>query len=164
MGTRRTSWRSCRAIDVAIYRPPQARWPLALAAGIGGLLIGMVAGLVLGSDDPDPNETASAIRATLAAAAGSLEVAQIEYREAVSDGGVERRTEYEGSLDALDSSRSNYRTVRPALETLVPSLVQEVDDLYQRCTSLMKAPSDVPDVSACLVRLGELLKGTAERP
>lgn len=144
---------------VAIYRPPKARWPLAVAFGIGGVLIGLVVGLALGRTDPDPEEAGREIRAALVSAAGSLEVAAIEYEESVSDGEVTREAEYEGALGALNSSRARYDEVRPVLVSLFPSLVEPIDDLYGEIEQSMRSRRDPAQVSAELQRLESILKG-----
>lgn len=144
---------------MAIYRPPKARWPLVAAASLGGLLLGFILGFVLGSDEPDPVEAARTIRSTLTAAAGSLEVAGIEYREAVSAGAVERPAEYEGSLRALESSRSGFRTVRPALDELDPARVRTIEGLYARCAGLMDERAATAGVTDCLADLQRQLEG-----
>jgi hypothetical protein len=146
---------------VAIYRPPKARWPLAVAAGLAGLLCGVVLGAVLFSADPDPLEAAGEIKASLVAAAGSLEVAAIEYEEAVPDGEVDREPEYEGALAAFESSRERYGEVRGALDVLVPDLVDGLDASYERCGEMMTAVADAAEVEACLAELEEALKGDA---
>ena len=144
---------------VAIYRPPKARWPLAVAFGVGGVLIGLVVGLALGRSDPDPEEAGSEIRAALISAAGTLEVAAIEYEESVSGGEVTREAEYEGALSALDSSRSRYDEVRPVLVSLFPSQVEPIDDLYGEIEQLMRSRTDPARVNAELQELEAILKG-----
>ncbi|HWL64694.1 MAG TPA: hypothetical protein VNP73_01865 [Actinomycetota bacterium] len=145
---------------MAIYRPPKARWPLALGTGIASLLIGAAIGLAIGTQDPDPVESAQALRSTLVAAAGSIEVAAIEYEEAVVDGTVEREAEYEGSLAALDSSNARYREVRSALELLAPEAADEIDSLFGRCRSLMEETADAERVTECLADLELVLTGS----
>jgi hypothetical protein len=144
---------------VAIYRPPKARWPLAVAVGVGGVLVGLITGLALGSSDPDPEEAGREIKAALVSAAGSLEVAAIEYEESVADGEVTRETEYEGALGALDSSRARYDDVRPVLVSLFPSQVEPIDDLYGEIEQLMRSRSDPTHVNAALQELESILKG-----
>src|SRR5918992_4350436 len=123
---------------MAIYRPPKARWPLAIATAVAGLVCGLLIGLAIGSKDPDPLEAAEEIRATLLSASGSLEVAAIEYEEAVGAEGVESEAEYEGARDALASSRAGYGEVRPALEALAPAIAESLDELYDRCATLIE--------------------------
>lgn len=145
---------------MAIYRPPKARWPLATAAAVGGVVCGLVAGLAIGSKDPDPLAAAQEVRAALVSAAGSLEVAVIEYEEAVGPGGVESQPEYEGARDALASSRERYREVRPALDALAPATVELLDALYDRCTALVEERVPAPEVEECAVELSAALEGT----
>jgi hypothetical protein len=146
---------------VAIYRPPKPRWPLAIVAGLVSLLIGFGIGLGVGSRDPDPTEVASDLRADLVAAAGSLEVAEIEYTESVADGEITRQAEYEGALGAIESSEARYRQVAPALEALVPSRSDEIDALFDECGRAMRERVDPAEVTECLGELRDLLKGEA---
>jgi hypothetical protein len=144
---------------VAIYRPPKARWPLALAVGVIALLAGIAIGLLLGSSDPDPVEATQKVKAELVAAAGALEVAAIEYEESVSEGEVERQEEYDGALDAIDSARDRFVAVRPALASLVPALADEIDDAFANSEQLMGDLADPAEVGAALGELEGLLKG-----
>jgi hypothetical protein len=144
---------------VAIYRPPKARWPVAVAFGIGGVLIGLVIGLALGRSDPDPEEAGTEIKAALVSAASTLEVTAIEYEESVSDGEVTKEAEYEGALSALESSRARYDEVRPVLVSLFPSQVEPIDDLYGEIERLMRSRTDPAQVNAALQELESILKG-----
>jgi hypothetical protein len=132
---------------------------LAVAVGVGGVLVGLITGLALGSSDPDPEEAGREIKAALVSAAGSLEVAAIEYEESVADGEVTRETEYEGALSALDSSRARYDDVRPVLVSLFPSQVEPIDDLYGEIEQLMRSRSDPTEVNAAIQELESILKG-----
>jgi hypothetical protein len=146
---------------MAIYRPPKARWPLALGVGITALLVGLLIGLAFGSADPDPVEAAQDVRAEMVAAAGALEVAGIEYEESVSGGEVTRQEEYDGALSAVASARERYAAVRPALASLVPSLTEQIDDAFDLCERLMADTADPAEVGAALGELEGLLKGEA---
>jgi hypothetical protein len=142
---------------MAIYRPPKARWPLATAAAIGGLVVGLVAGLAFAGGDPDPIDAARAINAALNSAAGSLEVAAVEYRESVAGGEVTKQAEFEGALAALASSKSRYSGVRPALSAL-PVEVEPIDELYEELESSMESRADRATVTATLEELEALLR------
>jgi hypothetical protein len=145
---------------VAIYRPPKARWPLAVAFGVGGATVGLVIGLALGSSDPDPEEAGREIKTELVSAAGSLEVAAIEYVESVSsDGEVTKEAEYEGALSALNSSRARYDDVRGILVSLFPSQVKPIDELYGKIEQLMRSRRAPTQVTAALQELQSVLKG-----
>ena len=144
---------------MAIYRPPKARWPLALGVGVAALLTGLVVGLTLGSNDMDPGEAAQDIKAELVSAAGSLEVAGIEYEESVSGGEITRQEEYDGALSAIASAKERYESVRPALASLVPSLATQIDDGFSRCEELMSEAADPAEVAPALGELEGLLKG-----
>jgi hypothetical protein len=144
---------------MAIYRPPKARWPLATATGVAGILCGLLVGLALGSSDPDPVAAAQEVKASLLSAAGSVEVAVIEYEEAVGDGGIESQSEYDGAVDALESSRAAYAEVRPALAALAPGAAADLDELYDRCGALMEDQASPTEVETCAADLTAALKG-----
>ena len=146
---------------MAIYRPPKARWPVATVAGAVGVVCGLLIGLVIGSKEPDPLDAAREVRASLVAAAGSLEVAVIEYEEAVGPGGLERPAEYEGARDAFASSRARYAEARPALAALAPAEAARLDELYDRCSELVEERAPEAEVEECAGELGAALEGDA---
>jgi hypothetical protein len=145
---------------MAIYRPPKPRWPLAVAAFAAGALIGLALGFALGGDEFDATEAAAEIRTTLAAAGGILEVAGIEYAEAVQDGEVQAEAEYRGALDALENSRERYTEVEPALETLAPEKAAEISDAYGAIETMMADIADEQGVETALDELESLLTGS----
>jgi hypothetical protein len=144
---------------VAIYRPPKPRWPLAVGVGLVCTLIGFGIGLAVGGRDPSPVALAEDLHSDLVAAAGSLEVAEIEYSESVSNGAVTRQAEYDGALAAIESSESRYQEVEPALQSLDPSRADEISGLYDECSSAMQETAEPTDVTECLKVLRDLLKG-----
>lgn len=144
---------------MAIYRPPKPRWPLAVATAFVGLLIGFGIGFAIGDKDPDPTEVADGVRAELVAAAGSLEVAQIEYEESVSDGEVTRQAEYEGAIGAVESSEARFEGVAAAVEALAPERAAEIEVLYEECADDMSDRVDSSEVARCLDELRVLLEG-----
>ena len=145
---------------MAIYRPPKPRWPLAVGMLVVGLLIGLALGFALGGDEFDAADAAAEIRTTLATATGSLEVAAIEYAEAVEDGEVQEEAEYRGAQDAVESSRSRYAEVEAALETLAPDTAEEISDAYAEIENLMSDVADEQEVGSALAELEELLSGS----
>ena len=144
---------------MAIYRPPKPRWPLAIGVGVISLFIGLGTGLALGTKKPDPTEVATDLRRGLVAAAGSLEVAEVEYTESVSNGEITRQAEYEGALGAIESSRDRYREVAPAVEAVVPSRSEEIEARYEECAGAMRDRAAPTEVTQCLAELRDLLEG-----
>ena len=130
-----------------------------MGVGIVSLLIGFGIGLAVGGGDPAPADVATDLRSDLVAAAGSLEVAEIEYAESVSNGDITRQAEYDGALDAIDSSKSRYQEVEPAIESLVPARADEISDRYDECSTAMRERTDPGEVTECLTQLRDLLKG-----
>ena len=122
-------------------------------------MLGLTVGLILASDDPDPTTAAHDIRSTLFAAAGSLEVAAIEYEESISSGAVVREAEYEGALAALASSRDRFGEVRPALVTLFRDRVEPIEDLYGEIEQAMRDRVDPAEITADIETLISLLEG-----
>lgn len=144
---------------MAIYKPPKARWPLAVFAGVLGLLIGVGLGFALGQEDPDAAEGVRLVKQELAAAAAGLEVAGIEYAEAVDDGEVLSEPEYQGSLDAIGNSRTRFESVEDALAALAPDLAEQIADGFDDAESAMEDRAPTEDVQALLDELSGLLKG-----
>ena len=142
---------------MAIYRPPKARWPLAVATLIAGLLIGGLAGWALGSKDPDPNEVAGDIRTKLTQAATVLDVVPIEYDEGVEDGEVVSDAEYSAAGDAVDRSRTHYDEVAPALESLAPETADEIESAYETLDSAIEEVADPDEVTSAAEALADLL-------
>ena len=145
---------------MAIYRPPKPRWPLAVAALVAGLLIGLALGLALGGEEFDATEAATEISGTMASAAGSLEVAAIEYAEAVENGEVQTEAEYRGSIDAVRSSKDQYAEVEPAVESIAPETASEISAAYTEVEELMSNVGDEQEVEALLTELEDLLSGS----
>lgn len=146
---------------MAIYRPPKPRWPLAVGVGLISLLIGFGIGFAIGGRDPGPAAVATDLRSDLVAVAGSVEVAEIEYAESVSNGEITRQAEYDGALGAIESSESRYQEVEPVLQALAPSRAEQIDALYDECSSAMRATAPPTDVTECLNELRDLLNGEA---
>jgi hypothetical protein len=144
---------------MAIYKPPKARWPLAVFAGALSLLLGIGIGFALGQEEPDPAEGVRLVQQELAAAAAGLEVAGIEYTEAVQDGEVVSDPEYQGSLDAIGNSRTRFESVEAALATLAPELAEQIADGYEEAESAMEERAPDEDVQALLEELSGWLKG-----
>jgi hypothetical protein len=145
---------------VAIYRPRRRPWKLAVAS----VLLGAVAGLILGwaiwgRTEPDPVDAAMEIRGSLASAAGTLEVVEVEYSESVEDGDVVSTPEYEGARDALARSRSRYREVAAAVNVLAPESARRIDELYAELERSVGGPSPEEDVSELVTELRSALDG-----
>lgn len=148
---------------MAIYRPPKARWPLAIAAALTGLLAGLLMGLFIGRDEFDPAESGREIKTRLSSAAGSLEVAAVEYGESVAAGEVTKQAEFAGALAAVASSREKFSEVRPALEIVFTRQIDTIEDLYDDAERSMRSQAEPQAVTSLLLRLEGLLKGDAGR-
>ena len=144
---------------MAIYRPPKPRWRASVAAGVAGILVGVIAGILVSRSDPDPLEAARLAQAELDRAASSLEVVAIEYDESVDAGEVVSDAEYRGTQDALESSRNRFNDVRPALEVLAPDRANSIDDAYAAVERNIEARADPAEVSDQIESLRRLLRG-----
>lgn len=139
---------------MAIYRPPKARWPLALVVGVLCTAIGLTAGLVVASGDADPASVTEEVLEGLRGAAASLDVAGIEYAEAAEGGSA---TELRGSFDALASSRARYAEVSEVLVVLAPDRASTIGDLYDRLREAMEAGAPAAEVATLVATLDAAL-------
>ena len=144
---------------MAIYRPNRSRWPLAVAVGLIALVVGVIATLAFTGGDEE-SSGAEEIQSSLFAAAGSVEVAGIEYEEAVGDSGaVASNSELSGARDALQSGRSQYQAVRADLAALAPERTEKLDAAFDAAEELMEQEAPATEVVDALEALEELLKG-----
>ena len=144
---------------MAIYRPPRPRWRAAAVGIAAGLLVGGLIGYALGNpNEPDLDAAIGAIEASLVRAAGSLEVVVIEYNEAVEDGEVVAEAEYQGSLDALASSRASYEDVASGLTALAPDRARAIEVFYDELEAAMAATEDSGEIELLVGQLDRLLK------
>jgi hypothetical protein len=149
---------------VAIYRPKQPRWRLAVPVGLVALAVGFGLGWGLrGDDPPDPVEALSSLRSTLTSAAGTLEVVDVEYRESVRDGEVVNESEYDGARAALQRSRQRYLGGRSALLVLDRDLVTSADALYSDIERLVDERAPTEEVTQATGDLADLLTGAVGR-
>jgi hypothetical protein len=147
---------------VTISRPAPRRWPLAAAAALAGIALGLILGLALGGgdDSSDPEQALREIRAQVTQAAGLLEIAPVEYRQGVRNGAVASAAEYRGARDAVNRSRALYLEARPALLLIAGEAVRTIDAGYERLLQSIgaKAPAAAVD------RLARELTRSLEAP
>jgi hypothetical protein len=143
---------------VAIYRPPKRRWPLAAAAGLAGIVIGIAAAAVLASE-PDPVESLRVTKSQLAQASAVLEVAEVEYSEAVENGEIESQAEYDGALGALDRSRALFLSAAPVVRFADSDVAGSIERSYDEIRATMEAPGSEEEVAALLEELAAQLDG-----
>ena len=146
---------------MAIYRPSRARWPIALAAAVVGVAIGLVAGLSLADTGPHPGAVVSDVRANVRAATALLDVVKVEYQEAVSGGEVTTVQEYGGARDALGRSRARFDRAARVLEPLDHEAAERIGDAYQRLAQMMGETAPAQDVLDQIDRLASLLEDIA---
>ena len=141
---------------MAIYRPRRSRWPLLVGLTTVSFVVGALAGaFVVGSQPVNLTSAAASVRDGLAGSAGLLEVAQIEYAEALSPGGGE--TEYQGALANLDRSRARYDAVSAALAELNPERAQRIATGFGALRSMMEQRTEASLVADAVANLREEL-------
>lgn len=128
-----------------------------MAAGVAGIVAGFATGFAIGREPVDPLAGARSVSSELSRAAASLEVAAIEYREALTEPGGVQEAEYEGALDALASSRRRFTDVRAALEVLMSNYAQQIAAAYDALETAMRDRADVEDVDRLIEDLRALL-------
>jgi hypothetical protein len=144
---------------LAIYKPPASRWRTALAAAAAGLVAGFGAGALLTGGGADPVATLREVRRELSGAASVLEVLVVEYRESVRGGEVRSRTEYQGSIEALERSRERFAGVRAAVRAIDPRAARQADERYAELDRLIARRADPSEVARRAEELAELLAG-----
>lgn len=144
---------------MAIYRPRPRRWPLVLGAAVLGLGVGFGLGWGLrGSGGADLVEAARRLQSSLAGAAGTLEVVEVEYRESVRDGQVVSEPEYRGARDALGRSRERYLGARAALLVLAPDVARHADALFDHLDRLVADRAPPEEVARVARELATVLR------
>lgn len=144
---------------MAIYRPRPSRLPFVIGALVVGLLGGLATGAALvGGRPASVEDAATRVRGSLDGAASLLEIASLEYAEAVQAGTVVNPVEYQGSLDALTQSRARYEEAQGALVTLDPPRAAAIAAAYARLETLMRQPAPIEEMQPDLGALEGLLR------
>jgi hypothetical protein len=128
-------------------------------AGVLGLVVGLLAGWGLLRPEPDPAQVLGDVRATLASAAGTLEVVEIEYAESVEGGEIVAGPEFEGARDALALSRRHYLDVRDAVLAISPESASAIDDAYDELEGLVEGRGPIDEVAELARELREMITG-----
>jgi hypothetical protein len=144
---------------VAIYRPAKPRWRTAALAGVGGLAVGVLVGLVVGSNEPDPEAAAQSIRSDMQAAASTLDIVPIEYDEGVEDGEVVSEREYGAARDAVQRSREQFQPATDVLSLFATDVVGDIEAGYNDLVEAIDAVEDPDDVERRAEALADLLTG-----
>ena len=142
---------------MAIYRPQRSRWKPAAIAGIGGLIVGLLVGWGVLRPDPDPVQAIRQVRASLASAAGTLEVVEVEYAESVRDGQIVATPEFQGARAALTSSRERYLEVRGGVAAVSQDAASSIDAAYAELQRLFERRAPATEVSNLAGNLRQML-------
>jgi hypothetical protein len=100
------------------------------------------------------------MRSALDSAASLLEVAGIEYAEAVVDGRVVKEVEFRGSVDAVSRSKARWQEVAVALGKLDPVRAAAIGQAYDEVEALMARHVPPTELDGKLATLTALLRGT----
>jgi hypothetical protein len=132
-----------------------------VAAGFGGLAVGLVLGLALGSgeDDPDPLQGVREARSSLQRSADVLDIVTVEYAEGIEDGRVASEPEYQGARRALDRSFELFSEGRPVLVYVNRGEAARIDDAFGALRSAVRDRAAEPDVEARARALARALDG-----
>lgn len=122
-----------------------------------GILIGVVIGWAVRGEGSDPAEAVATVRSGMAEAAGLLEVAGVEYSQAVEGTTVVEDAELSGAKDAVARSRELYDEVSEALGLIDPEAAKAIESGYDEVVALMDATADAAEVTAALEDLRALL-------
>jgi hypothetical protein len=149
---------------MAIYRPRRSSWPAAMLFVAVGALIGFGIGFALfGSRPVDLADAAERMAAPLTEARGLVEVAGIEYREAVRDGAVVAETEFQGATGALARAEAAYQSVSGPLARVAPARAEAIDAGFAGLHDLFDSLAPPEEVDSAVDALvGELVSPTAD--
>ena len=144
---------------MTISMPARRRWPLAVAAAVLGLAVGLVIGLAIaaGGEDTDPAEAVRDARATADRAASILDVAPVEYGQAVQ-GGAASQEGLRGAEGVVERSRSVYLEVRPVISLVDPEAATVIDHAYPRLLSAIRARRAASEVNRATATLQRQLR------
>jgi hypothetical protein len=122
---------------MSLYRQAGGRGPRALVAAlVVGLLLGAVAGFLLGRasvEESSAGEAVADVRAELTPVAAGLELVPIEYEGAVRGGEVVAGTEYEATHGAAARAAADLEAVAEDMRVIDPdgyeAATAAIDDL-----------------------------------
>ncbi len=143
---------------MAIYRPPRRRFSLRWVLVGVGVVAAIVLFLLARDGGPTAAERRATLRVALVEAEGLLEIVEIEYSEAVENGRVVARSEYEGAVDALARSESRYRIGR---SLIAPEMADDIDALYAEAGDLVVDRVPETTLANHLKELGRALTRSA---
>jgi hypothetical protein len=128
---------------VSLYRQPGERGPaLLVTLLLTGLLIGAVAGFLIGratTDDPSLAEQIEDARAGLAPVAAGLELIPIEYEGAVSNSKVTAQTEYEATQAAASRATEELEASAEDMQAIDPTGYESATAAIEQLESAIDA-------------------------
>ena len=145
---------------MSFYPEQRRRWPAVLAASLAGLVIGGLAGGVIGRETaPTLEEQVAEVRRDARAVATRLGVVDTEYPQAVSGGRVVGRTEYDGVRARVENAQNALESLRGRLRRVDPAGYDEASRAVQRLRRDVDARADAATVAADVARARRALGG-----
>ena len=139
---------------MAIYQAPRKRWRLGVGAGVIGVLIGLVAGLVVGGGSNDPLASLRDLDTKLEDAASPLDVLVIHGEADTGSAGNPRVV-----TDAVARTKQRFDEVRDAVSAINADAVEEFDEHVAALEELAREDGDSDDIADEAEELAELLRG-----
>jgi len=147
---------------VSFYPQRGRRWPGLLTALAVGLLLGGIGGAVAGrATAPSLAEQARELRRETAGVLSRLEVLTVEYPQAVRDGQVVGRTEYDGSVARVDNARNALAGLASDLRAVDPAGYEQAQAAVDRLAADVGARADPATVAARVRQVRAALTGAA---
>lgn len=139
---------------MAIYQAPRKRWRLTLVAGIVGVLIGLIAGLVGGGGDSDPLAALRELDMKLEEAASPLDVLVIHGEADTGSAGDPRVV-----IDAVARTSQRFDEVRDSVVRINREAVVAFDGHVARLRKLAREDGDADAIADEAEELADLLRG-----
>jgi hypothetical protein len=128
---------------MSLYRQTGGRSTRTVVAALAaGLLIGLLAGYLIGRgsvDEPSAAEVVADARAELQPVAAGLELVPIEYEGAWSDGKVAAPTEYAGAKEAVARAEASLAAAGEDMRAIDPSGYAAATKAVERLSSALDA-------------------------
>jgi hypothetical protein len=118
---------------------------------VAGLLVGLVAGYLIGRgsvDEPSAAEVVAEARAELQPVAAGLELVPIEYEGAWSDGKVAAPTEYAGAKEAVARAEADLAAAGEDMRAINPSAYAAATEAVERLSAALDATAPPKEVES----------------
>jgi hypothetical protein len=137
---------------MSLYRQTGGRSSRVLVGVLAlGVLIGLVAGYLIGRgsvDEPSAAEVVADARAELQSVAAGLELVPIEYEGAWNDGKVTEPTEYKGAKEAVARAESDLAAAGEDMRAIDPAGYATAIQSVERLSTALDATAPPSKVTA----------------